>query len=79
MMESVNDRELGNLVGFGFLYRTTDRRILVERTMRSPRMIIIQIRGQQSLEMSLVEDNDVIQKFSSDTADHSFDIGILPS
>jgi hypothetical protein len=29
MMESVNDRELGNLVGFGYLYRTTDRRILV--------------------------------------------------
>ncbi len=46
--------------------------------MRSPRMIIIQVRGQQSFEMSLVEDDDVIQKFSSDTADYSFDIGILP-
>lgn len=46
--------------------------------MRSPRMIIIQIRGQQSYEMSLLEDDNVIQKFSAKAPDHSFDIGILP-
>ncbi len=42
------------------------------------RMIIIQVRGQQSIEMSLVEDDDVIQKFSAKVPDHSFDLGNLP-
>jgi hypothetical protein len=41
-------------------------------------MIIVKVRGQQLFEMSLVEDDDVIQKFSAKAPDHSFDIGILP-
>ncbi len=41
-------------------------------------MIIIQVRGQQSFEMSLVEDDDVIQKFSAKASDYPFNIGILP-
>ncbi len=28
--------------------------------------------------MSLVEDNDVIQKFSAKASDHAFNIGVLP-
>ena len=36
------------------------RRILVQRTVRAPRMVIIQIRGQKSLEMPFVDDDDVI-------------------
>ena len=39
-------------------------------------MIIIQIRGQQSFEMLLVEDNDVIQQFSAKAADYAFNIGV---
>ncbi len=46
--------------------------------MRSPWVIVIQISWKQSFEMFFVKDDNVIQKFSSDTADHSFDIGILP-
>ncbi len=42
-------------------------------------MIIIQIRGQQSFEMSLVEDNDVIQQFLAKAADYAFNIGVSPS
>ncbi len=78
MMESVNDWELGNLIGFGYQYWTTGRRALVQRTMRSPRMIIIQVREQQSFEMPLVEDDDVIQKFSAKASDYALNIGILP-
>ena len=45
--------------------------------MRSPRVIIIQIRGQQSLEMPFVEDDDMIQKLSAKAADHAFNISIF--
>jgi hypothetical protein len=39
-------------------------------------MIIIQIRGQESLEMTFVEDDDVIQKFSAKATDQAFIIGV---
>ncbi len=41
-------------------------------------MIIIQIRGQKSLEMTFVEDDDVIQKLSAKATDQAFNIGVLP-
>ena len=41
-------------------------------------MIIIQIRGQQSLEMPVVEDDDVVQKLSAKASDHAFNIGVVP-
>lgn len=65
MMESLNDRQLCHLAWFSYPYRTTVRRILIQRTVRSPWIIIIQVRRQQSFEMSIVEDDDVIQKCAS--------------
>ncbi len=41
-------------------------------------MIKIQVRGQQSFEVSLVEDDDVIQKFSAKATDYALNIGVLP-
>jgi len=41
-------------------------------------MIIIQVRGQQSFEMSFVEDNDMIQKLSTQATNYALDIGVLP-
>ena len=40
-------------------------------------MIIIQIRGQKSLEMPLVEDDDVIQKISAKATYYAFNKGVL--
>ncbi len=78
-MESVNDWKLGNLVGFGYPYRTTGRLILIQRTMRSRWMIIAQVLGQQSFKMPPIEDDDVIQKFSAQATYYAFNTGILPS
>ena len=41
-------------------------------------MIKIQVRGQQSFEISLVEDDDVIQKVSAKAADYAFNTGVWP-
>jgi len=37
-------------------------------------MIILQVRGQQPFEMSLVEDDNVIQQFSAKATDYAFNI-----
>jgi len=39
-------------------------------------MIIIQVRAQQWFEMSLIEDDDVIQQFSAKATDYAFNIGV---
>ncbi len=41
-------------------------------------MIIIQVRGQQSFEMSFVEDDDRIQNLSTQATNYALDIGVLP-
>ena len=46
--------------------------------MRSPGVIAIQVRGKQSVEMSLVENDDVIQKLSAQATDCALNIGVLP-
>jgi hypothetical protein len=45
----------------GWLYRTTLRAILIEREMGSRAVVVIEVRGQDAMQMSLVEDDDVIQ------------------
>ncbi len=42
-------------------------------------MIILEIRRQNSQEMSLAQHNHMIQALAADTADHAFDERILPS
>ncbi len=76
MVEPLNDWNFDNLAQFGQPYSTTVGRILVQRPVRSPRMIVIQIRGQKTLEMPFVEDDDMIQKLPTKAADHAFDIGV---
>ena len=46
--------------------------------MRPPRVVIIEIIGKQSLEVSLAQDNDVVEQLPSNGADDAFNIGILP-
>jgi hypothetical protein len=78
MMETVDDRKLENLAGLGCSDRATRRRILVQRPVRSPGMVITEVRRQHSLEMPFVENDDVIQELSTKATDHTFNISVLP-
>ena len=64
MMKAVNGWEFHNVAGFRCSYGATVRRIPVQRLVCSPRMVVIQIRRQKSLEMPLVEHDDVVKEFS---------------
>jgi hypothetical protein len=65
MVKAVDGSELENVAGFGHSYGTTVWRIAIQGPVRSPGMVIVQIGRQESLEMPLVENNDVIEQFSA--------------
>ena len=41
-------------------------------------MVVIEVRTKNSLEMSFIEDDDVVEAFATDTADQAFHEWILP-
>ncbi len=65
MVKAVDGREFNNVVGFRCSYGTTVRRIAIQGLVCSPRMVVIEIRRHKSLEMPLVEYDDVVKKFSA--------------
>ena len=65
MVKAVDDRDFNNVVGLRCSYGTTVRRIAIQGLVCSPRMVVIQIRRHKSLEMPLVEHNNVVEKFSA--------------
>jgi hypothetical protein len=73
--------DLGNLhdrASIGELDWPDIRRILVEREMRSCMVIIREVAGQVVAEVSLVENEHVIQALAPDRTDEPFREGILP-
>ena len=62
MVKAVDGRELNNVAGFRWSYGTTVRRVSIQGLVCSPRMVVIQIRRHKSLEMPLVEHDDVVKK-----------------
>jgi hypothetical protein len=60
------------------LERTRNQRILVQGSMRSEIIIIIGITFQNSAQMRLAQDNDVVHTFTPDRSDQPFGESILP-
>ena len=62
----------------GWLYRPRLRAILAEREMCAAPVVVVEVRRQHTAQVTLVEDDDVIEAFAADRADDAFDIGVLP-
>ena len=58
--------------------RTGVGAILVERQMRSSALVIVDLGGQDAAQMTLVEDDYVIQTLAADRTDHALDVIVLP-
>jgi hypothetical protein len=54
------------------------RRVLSEAEVRSGRVVVIEIRVQDALQMRGVPHDDVVQTLSSDRADDPLHISVLP-
>jgi len=78
MVKPVTGWKFDNIAGLGRSYGTAVRRILPQSPMRSPRMVVIQIRREKSLQMPFVENDDVVEQFSAQGADHPLHISVLP-
>ena len=53
-------------------------RVLAEREVRSRVLVVRDVGSQHPPEMSLIEDDDVVQTLATDGPDDAFDVGILP-
>jgi hypothetical protein len=61
MVKALHDGEFNNITGFHDSYGATVRRVAIQGLVRSPRMVVIQIRRHESLEMPLVEQDDMVE------------------
>jgi hypothetical protein len=52
--------------------------VLAEREVRSRALVVRDVRSKHPSEMSLIEDDDVVQTLATDGSDDAFDAGILP-
>src|SRR5882762_5538827 len=46
--------------------------------MRARAVVVAQVAVQATTEVSLIQDDHVVEEFAADGADHAFDEGILP-
>jgi hypothetical protein len=60
------------------LDRSRQRRIFVQRQMRTRLIVIGKIRGQDRTQMLLAEDENVIQTVAPKRSNEAFDVWILP-
>lgn len=62
----------------GWQYRTRLGAILAEREMRAALVVILKVCRQYTAQVTLIEDDDMIEAFATDRADDAFDVGVLP-
>ena len=62
----------------GWLYGPGLWTILAEREMCPALVVILKIIRQHTAQVTLIEDDDVIEAFATDRADDALDIGVLP-
>jgi hypothetical protein len=78
MVQAADLREGDNGACGGWLYEPRLGAILVQREMRPAVVVILKVLGQHMAQVTLIEDDDVIETFAADRADDALDIGILP-
>jgi hypothetical protein len=78
MMQTADLREGNNIACGRKLHATRSWAVLVEREMRSGVMMILKIARQYAAQVTLLEDDNVIQAFTADRTDETLGVGILP-
>ena len=76
MMKSAEDRPRNEVAEP--LNGPTVRRILVQRQMRSVFVVITDVGTKNSTQVSVAEDDDVIEAFPADRAEQSLRMPVLP-
>ncbi len=78
MVQAAEFWNLDHAAERGRLDRSADRRIFVERQMRTALFVVLEIILQYPAQPGLMEDNDMIQALPSNRPDQPFNRGVLP-
>ena len=78
MVQPANLRDRNDLTFGRRLNATWDRRVAIRRKMTSGIVIVVEVLGQDAVQMPFGEHDDVIRTIAAYAADHSFAIRILP-
>jgi hypothetical protein len=78
MMQAANLRNGEDSAALGRFHLALNGRVAIQRQMSPRKMIVVQVRSEDSSEVSLVEHDDMFEALSTDTADQAFNVRILP-
>ena len=78
MVESADLRQGNDGAAFGWLDGARLRRVLLERQVRARAVIVAEVAAQTTTEVSLVQDDHVVEEFAADYADYALGEGVLP-
>ena len=78
MMQAADLWDLDRLAKRGRLDSSSDRRMLLERQMRTAPFVVCKILLQGLAQPSLTEDQDVVQTLPSNEPDQALGAGVLP-
>jgi hypothetical protein len=76
MVEPANFGPRHDPSGAGRIDGASLGRVLAEREVRSRVRVVRDVRSKHAAEMSLIEDDDVVQTLATDGPDDAFDVGI---
>jgi hypothetical protein len=78
VVESADLRQRNDLTMRWRLDSTRFRRVFVESQVRARAVIVAEVIAKTTPQVSLIEDDDVVEEFASDGTDHALGEGILP-
>src|SRR2546425_13261406 len=78
VVESADLRQRNDLTMRWRLDSTRFRRVFFDSQVRARAVIVAEVIAKTTTQVSLVEDDDVVEEFASDGANHALGEGVLP-
>jgi hypothetical protein len=76
MVETADFRDLHDPAGSKWLGRSRDRRVLFQGEVRAPGVVVVKISSEVAPQRLLVPDDDVVEAFAANRADHALHEGV---
>ncbi len=78
VLKSTAVRKLDDFTDLGRSYGAPIGTVHLQRAVNPPPMIVVQVACRDSLEVELVEGNEMVKALAADGADEAFDVWRLP-
>ncbi len=78
MVQAADLRDASHRPAIRWFDGSWKRRIALERQVRSAVVIVVEVSGEDALQVGFVEDDDVVEAFAAERADEPLDVRVLP-